>query len=40
MVKKRDIEILKSYQREINLRTKSIKSKKKYTRKTKHKGND
>jgi hypothetical protein len=33
----RDLNILKSYQREINLKTKVIKDKKKYSRKTKHK---
>jgi hypothetical protein len=33
----RDLNILKSYQREINLKTKVIKDKKKYSRKIKHK---
>jgi hypothetical protein len=33
----RDINIIKNYQREINLQTKSIESRKKYTRKIKHK---
>jgi hypothetical protein len=32
----RNGDILKSYKREINLQTKSVKSKKKYTRKQKH----
>jgi len=39
-MKKRDLEILASYRREINLRTKSVKNKKKYTRKTKHKNKE
>lgn len=34
---KRDINIIKNYQREINLSTKMIRSKKIYTRKKKHK---
>ena len=34
----RDYNILKSYRREINLRTRKVKNKKKYTRKQKHKG--
>jgi hypothetical protein len=33
----RDINILKSYQREINLKKRVVKSKKIYTRKMKHK---
>jgi hypothetical protein len=33
----RDINILKSYQREINMKVKVVKSKKIYSRKTKHK---
>ena len=36
--KKRNEDIEKSYRREINLNTKTIESKKKYTRKEKHKG--
>jgi len=34
---KRDFNILKIYQREINCRPKVVKNKKKYTRKVKHK---
>lgn len=34
---KRDVSIIKSYKREINLRTKVVQDKKKYTRKKKHK---
>jgi len=34
----RDFNILKSYRREINLRTKVKNDKKKYSRKMKHKG--
>lgn len=34
---KRNKDILKSYQREINLSTRVVPSKKKYTRKVKHK---
>lgn len=34
---RRDGNILKNYRREINLRTKSLKNKKHYTRKKKHK---
>ena len=37
--KKRDYNIKKSYQKEIDLRSKSIPSKKVYSRKIKHKGN-
>lgn len=33
----RDLSILKGYQREINLQTRVIKSKKRYSRKDKHK---
>jgi len=33
----RDLNILKNFTREINLRTKKIDSKKRYTRKKKHK---
>ena len=33
----RDYNILKSYQREINLNSRVVKNKKKYTRKIKHK---
>ena len=36
-MKKRDLNILKAFQNEIDLKTKSIPSKKKYTRKEKHK---
>lgn len=36
-MKNRDFNILKNFKREINLRTKIIKDKKKYTRKKKHK---
>ena len=36
-MKQRDHNILANYRREINLRTKSIKNKKAYTRKIKHK---
>lgn len=36
-IAQRDGNILKSYQREINLQTKSVDSKKKYSRKEKHK---
>ena len=35
--KDRDINILKNYQREINLKTKIVPNKKKYSRKIKHK---
>jgi hypothetical protein len=35
---KRDYNIDKSYRKEIDLRTKSVPSKRAYTRKTKHKG--
>ena len=35
---KRNGDILKSYKKEINLSTKSVKSKKDYQRKSKHKG--
>ena len=35
---KRDINILKAYQKQLNLSTKAIKDKSKYTRKHKHKG--
>ena len=34
----RDLNIVKNFKREINLRTKVIKDKTKYTRKEKHKG--
>lgn len=37
MSKQRDGNIVKAYKREINLSTKSVASKKAYTRKTKHK---
>ena len=37
MNNKRDINILKNFKNEINLKTKVIKNKKKYTRKLKHK---
>ena len=37
MSKKRNLDVLQSYRREINLGTKIVKSKKKYTRKLKHK---
>ena len=36
-VKERDLNILKSVQREINLNTRSVPDKSKYSRKTKHK---
>lgn len=36
-MKNRDFNILKNFKREINLRIKIIKDKKKYTRKKKHK---
>ena len=36
---KRDLNIIKNYKREINLNTKVVKDKKKYTRKDKHKMN-
>jgi hypothetical protein len=39
-MKKRDYNIEKQSRQELDLRTKAIKSKKKYTRKTKHKGKD
>jgi hypothetical protein len=35
----RDINILKSYKREINMKKRVVNSKKVYTRKTKHKKN-
>lgn len=35
--KDRDINVLKSYKREISLQTKSVQDKTKYTRKSKHK---
>ena len=35
---KRDGNIVKNFNREINLQTRYIKSKKRYTRKVKHKG--
>ena len=35
---KRNGDIIKSYKKEINLNTKSVKSKKEYKRKQKHKG--
>lgn len=34
----RDINILKGYKRELSLRTKVVRDRTKYTRKTKHKG--
>lgn len=37
---KRDLNIEKSYRKEIDLRTKFVPSKRVYTRKTKHKGNE
>ena len=36
---KRDFNIEKSYRKEVDMRTKSVPSKRTYTRKTKHKGN-
>ena len=36
---KRNGDIIKSYKKEINLNTKSVKSKKEYKRKEKYKGN-
>jgi hypothetical protein len=36
-VKKRDLNIVKSYQGEINMNTRTIKNKKAYNRKAKHK---
>ena len=36
---KRNGDILKSYKKEIDLKTRVVKSKKDYTRKEKHKGN-
>jgi len=36
----RDENIIKNYQREINLQTKTIDSKKRYNRKMKHKGKE
>lgn len=40
MNKPRDINIKKSYTKEINLNTKSVKSKKAYSRKPKYKDSD
>ena len=37
---KRDFNIEKSYRKEIDMRTKSVPSKRAYTRKTKHKGSN
>lgn len=36
-MKQRDLNIVKAFKRELNLRTKSVKNKKKYSRKAKHK---
>lgn len=36
--KTRDLNIKKAFEREISLATRAIKDKRKYTRKTKHKG--
>ena len=36
-MKPRDLNIMKAFKRELDLRTKSIKDKKKYSRKAKHK---
>ena len=37
MTKKRDLNIVKNYQREISLQTKVVRDRTKYTRKQKHK---
>ena len=36
-MKPRDLNIMKAFKRELDLRTKSVKNKKKYSRKAKHK---
>ena len=36
-MKQRDLNIVKAFKRELDLRTKSVKNKKKYSRKAKHK---
>ena len=36
-MKQRDLNIIKAYKKELDLRTRAIKNKKKYSRKAKHK---
>lgn len=37
-MKQRDINIIKAFKRELDLRTRKVRDKSKYTRKVKHKG--